>query len=271
MNFLICAIIKNENLYLREWVEYHLNLGFDKIILYDNNDITGEIPNIVVQDYINCGKVEIICYRGVKTFNKYWGVQSCAYNDCLSRYKNTDNWIAFIDIDEFIFIEKYTKIQYLFEKMPYEKYDTVLLSWLTYGDSGLLYYENKPVLERFTVPAKDFIYADGYNYNTLVKSITKPNDNTLFGYANAHCPSTNACNVHGVKCIVDNRCNKLTGSHHHIMYIKHYYTKSLTEFLYRKIVYKKYFKISMELYKSGNDWTNEHEKIYKQFLKDNNI
>ena len=34
---------------------------------------------------------------------------------------------------------------------------------------------------------------------------------------------------------------------------------------------KDYFNISMELYKSGNNWTEEHEKVYQQFLKYNNI
>ncbi len=31
-----------ENHYIREWIEYYLNLGVDKIFLYDNNDINGE-------------------------------------------------------------------------------------------------------------------------------------------------------------------------------------------------------------------------------------
>ena len=38
----ICSIGKNENLYAREFVEYYLNLGVDKLIIYDNNDINGE-------------------------------------------------------------------------------------------------------------------------------------------------------------------------------------------------------------------------------------
>ena len=31
MKFGVCALIKNENLYLREWVEHYLKLGFDNI------------------------------------------------------------------------------------------------------------------------------------------------------------------------------------------------------------------------------------------------
>lgn len=37
MKIAICTIVKNENHYIRNWVSYHLRLGFDTIYLYDNN------------------------------------------------------------------------------------------------------------------------------------------------------------------------------------------------------------------------------------------
>ena len=39
MSSCIVAIAKNEEPYLKEWVEYHFALGFDKIIICDNNDV----------------------------------------------------------------------------------------------------------------------------------------------------------------------------------------------------------------------------------------
>ena len=38
----LCCMAKKENLYLREWVEYHLEMGFTHIFIYDNNDINEE-------------------------------------------------------------------------------------------------------------------------------------------------------------------------------------------------------------------------------------
>ncbi|CAN1484350.1 Glycosyl transferase family 2 [Caulobacteraceae bacterium] len=32
-----CIIAKNEGPYLLEWVSYHANLGFSKIVVYENN------------------------------------------------------------------------------------------------------------------------------------------------------------------------------------------------------------------------------------------
>ena len=57
----ICAIAKNENDYINDWVNWHLNLGFDRIYLYDNNEL--ETP--YVGDFIEQkDKVEIIDIRG---------------------------------------------------------------------------------------------------------------------------------------------------------------------------------------------------------------
>ena len=41
-NTCICTIGKNENLYIREYVEHYFNLWVEKIFLYDNNDVEGE-------------------------------------------------------------------------------------------------------------------------------------------------------------------------------------------------------------------------------------
>jgi len=46
-----------ENNYIREFVEHHKSIGFDNIVLYDNNDIDGEHFEDVISDYINSGYV----------------------------------------------------------------------------------------------------------------------------------------------------------------------------------------------------------------------
>ena len=86
MKFAVCAIIKNENLYLREWVEHYIKLGFDKIILYDNNEKNGELPQLVIQDYIDAGIVNIYNYRGILA-NTFQAFQVNIYNTCIKDYK----------------------------------------------------------------------------------------------------------------------------------------------------------------------------------------
>ena len=58
MKFAVCTVLRNEILYLREWVEHYIKLGFDKIYIYDNNDTFGEVPDVVVQDYIDQGMLK---------------------------------------------------------------------------------------------------------------------------------------------------------------------------------------------------------------------
>ena len=93
---LLCCIGKLENLYIREFVEHHKNLGFDNICLYDNNDPDGEHFEDVIKDYIDSGYVILKNVRGKEL------AQMPSYTECYSEYKNKYDWIAFIDIDEFI-------------------------------------------------------------------------------------------------------------------------------------------------------------------------
>ena len=147
MKFGVCAIIKNENLYLREWVEHYINLGFDKIILYDNNEPNGEYPGLVIQDYIDNGYVDVINYRYIlgytNNFSFSLSPQISAYNDCLEKYKNDLDWIAFFDVDEFLELIKVKNIHQQFEDVDYSKFNCVVLFWRFYGSPDTIYYDNK--------------------------------------------------------------------------------------------------------------------------------
>eukprot|EP01023_Acetabularia_acetabulum_P062065 TRINITY_DN7576_c0_g3_i1.p2 TRINITY_DN7576_c0_g3~~TRINITY_DN7576_c0_g3_i1.p2 ORF type:complete len:223 (+),score=23.41 TRINITY_DN7576_c0_g3_i1:223-891(+) len=51
----LCLIAKNENKFLREWVDYHKYIGVGKFYIYDHNST---IPmNAIVEDYISSGLV----------------------------------------------------------------------------------------------------------------------------------------------------------------------------------------------------------------------
>ena len=39
-----CLLVKNENNYIKEHIYYYKSIGYDNVILYDNNDIDGEYP-----------------------------------------------------------------------------------------------------------------------------------------------------------------------------------------------------------------------------------
>ena len=105
---MLCSIGKDENLYAKEFVEYYISLGFDKIIILDNNDLEGERFDIVLKKYIDEHFVEIKNIRGLKQ------VQIPAFNYCYRKNMYLYDWIAFFDFDEYLFINNNSKVkQYL--------------------------------------------------------------------------------------------------------------------------------------------------------------
>ena len=70
----LCCAAKRENLYISEFVNHYKNLGYNNIIIYDNNDIDGERFEEVIPDEINSGFVKIVnfrSYRGKKDDTQY--------------------------------------------------------------------------------------------------------------------------------------------------------------------------------------------------------
>ena len=94
----ICIIVKNEINYLKEFVKHYKELRFDKIYLYDNNDINQENYIDLLKEEINSNFVEIINFRG-----KSKG-QLLAYNDCYKKHLKDYSWFLFIDADEYLYI-----------------------------------------------------------------------------------------------------------------------------------------------------------------------
>ena len=63
----LCTIAKNENLYAREFVEYYYLLKFDKIIIFDNNEINGEKIEDILGDYLKNNFIDLIDIRGLSS------------------------------------------------------------------------------------------------------------------------------------------------------------------------------------------------------------
>lgn len=151
----ICACARDEGLYIEDWVRYHLALGFSKIIIYDNN-LPGDssLPEIL-REHVKAGRVDIIDARGRTAF------QLSAYNECLARYRKELDWLACIDVDEFVTLTPESGCttigQYLSDART-ARADVIYLSWMLFGDNGKTRYEPGPLPGRFPEPT-------GMDYN----------------------------------------------------------------------------------------------------------
>lgn len=207
----ICVIAKNEELYIHEWIQYHLKLGFDHIYIYDNDERFPLKP-------LECmypAKVTVIYYPGrCLQLRSYYAF---VYNYC---YQHT--WAAFIDVDEFIVLKKHDTIKDLLREKCTS--GALVLNWVLFGSNGHENYEKRPVLERFTKREK------GVNIHTkwIVKLIDLDNMITPhFGKL-----------LHG-KALDPNGVEVTESLHYHgtdeVAAIYHYFTKSKQEFLYKCI------------------------------------
>ncbi|MDR0239409.1 MAG: glycosyltransferase family 2 protein [Deltaproteobacteria bacterium] len=157
-----CLIAKDEEYYLQEWVEYHLRIGFDTLIIYDNGS---KAPiKQVLQKFIILDRIIVHEVPGTFTQAKF-------YTRCIEQYRTKFKWIAFIDSDEFIFPKKTSNIKIFLAE--YEDYGGVVANWVNFGTSGLMQRKNNSQIF-------NFILTDGAESST-VKSIVQPSKVEIYG------------------------------------------------------------------------------------------
>ena len=156
----VVAIMKNEEPYVKEWLDYHLLAGVEHFYIYDN-DSTPEFKNIL-QPYIDAEIVTYIPYPGGARQNE-------AYNDAVKNYRFFCRYMAFIDGDEFIFPQSDKSIIEVVDELLADKTNATALA-VNRLEFGSNYQDNadfsRGVLERFTRRASDA--------STNVKSIINP-------------------------------------------------------------------------------------------------
>ena len=218
----ICTIGKNENKYVIEFIEYYKKYGVDKIFLYDNNDNNGEKFDEILKKYISIGFVEIINFRGLI------GAQIKEYKDC---YKNNYiyyDWLIFIDMDEFIFLNNFRNIKKFLNKKIFFKCQRIQLNWIFHTDNNLLHYDNRSLAERFPIREAK---ARGKKKGGIqgIKSILK--GNISIDIIDAHILSKDLISCDGFGNIKEIQNIVTNTSDFEYYYIDHYYCKSTEEFI----------------------------------------
>lgn len=138
MKVIICCIAKQEEDYIKDFCDYHLKLGFDEIHLYDNNN-KDYYPKL--KDIFNDNRIVIH-----EWFDKTEFPQRSAYQDCIDNI-NYD-WCAFIDVDEFITLTQHTDIHDFINSFD-SKIECIRLCWKVIGDDDIIENQsNKPIYER---------------------------------------------------------------------------------------------------------------------------
>ncbi len=213
----IVAIFKDEPDII-EWIEYHKLAGIERFYLYDNESITDYEK--ILKPYIDTGEV---VYKKILGKSK----QRPAYRDAIYRYKNETEWMAIIDLDEYIVPVSTNDIKDFLK--DYEDYCGVVVNWLSFDSNGVeKRNKNKSVIDTFTR-----VYE---NYNTpinrTIKSIVKPSKVKLVRSVHACIYKRNEIavdeNFNPIKSNLYFRTNKVSMNK---IRINHYHCKSKEEYL----------------------------------------
>ena len=156
----VCAIFRNEATYLEEWLDFHVAQGIGHFYLYDN--MSTDNPAQVLNNYKKRGLVtQITCEI---PYNK--GAQRSSYTHCLKHFGHTSRWIAFIDLDEFLFSPQGKLSDKL---VRYETHPGVVVHWQCYGSAG---HQQTPP----GAVTANFLYRAPTDWvrNLRVKSIVNP-------------------------------------------------------------------------------------------------
>ena len=227
----ICTCGKEENKYIREFVEYYEKLEVDKIFIFDNNNINGEYFEEVLLDYISKGFVEIIDYRGKLQ------IQNKAFNHCYKKNKLVYDWFIYYDIDEYIHLHNFNSIKKFLAQRHFHKCHIIYLNNVIHTDNNHIYYYNRSVLERFP-EIENFKYANKkylprYIVQDVTKMILKGNMKNV-NFTNPHYLELYDCiNCNGFGQSITPRSIHLNRPDHKYFYYDHFYFKSSEEYLHK--------------------------------------
>jgi hypothetical protein len=152
MKVALVCIAKMEDNYIEEWVNYHKKLGFDEIVMYENDwECKLDLP------YLK--KIE---FPGIHK-------QMSAYEHFTNNFRQDYDWAAFFDCDEFLVLKKHTNVKDFLEE--YDNPYGVGINWKMFGSNG-----QKEVGEHKNSLLKQFIMSEN-KPDQHVKTIMKLSSN----------------------------------------------------------------------------------------------
>lgn len=138
-----CLIIRDDNEYLPEWLEWHIGQGIECFYIYDHGS---KVP---VRETVKSLPQEIKSRLKIHDFGgRHEFAQHEAYNDCLKKYGGESRWIAFIDSDEMIRVKTGQTLQAFLRE--YEDYAGLFIKWIVYGANGQKNKSDAPCRVRFS-------------------------------------------------------------------------------------------------------------------------
>lgn len=214
-------MFRNDALYLREWIEFHLLMGVGRFYLYHQGTSTPEDGwREVLHPYVERRIVDVKEWPYRCHHSGGRNAQIDANQDCIDRIKGQKGWLALIDSDEFLFSPRYETVTEALATLP-QTCGAVGVHWMMFGSSGKQEWEDAPVIERFTWRPNESL-----PYNRMYKSIVRLDDAALSTLGSEHHFQTSGGTINEDGTPLLDREAPPRSS---ILRLNHYFTKSRKE------------------------------------------
>ncbi|MDE5879672.1 MAG: glycosyltransferase family 92 protein, partial [Desulfovibrio sp.] len=136
----LCAIVKDEDRDIHEWLAYHLAIGFEHVFIYDNNSA---VPlRDTLAEHIAAGLVTVTDWPLKEA------QQLSAYMHALKSWGPRTKWLGFMDVDEFVLPLRHDDIRDFLD--GYTSYGAVGAHWAMFGANGHMRRPQGGILENYT-------------------------------------------------------------------------------------------------------------------------
>lgn len=252
----IVSSIKNESPYIDEWIKYHMAAGVTKFYLYDNE--SDDDLKDILNPYIEKNIVEYTFFPGKCA-------QMPIFNDAIKKHRFDCRYLAFIDIDEFIYPKSSDNIlDAVKDIMEFDKSaGGIRVNWYMFGSSGQESMDlTRGVLERFLYRAE--------KTDENGKCIVNPRCVDFWQHAhNAYYYSGRySINERGRRMGPDEKDQDGTADK---IVIHHYHTKSKEEWVRKKKLGDVYYESNPYLNKDGTVKWEMFEQSDRNEVYDNDI
>jgi hypothetical protein len=205
-----CMTYKNHASYLEEWIEFHKLVGMERLYLYDNGSDDNHAD--VLAPYVEEGSVVAHHFPGVK--QRY-----AALDHCVATYKDEARWIAFIDVDEFLFSPSGSPVSDVLR--DYEEFSAVGVNSAVFGTAGHKARPSGTVIESYQMR--------GPLRHRAIKSIVDPR-RTIRCVGGHNFVYESGFAVDLLKRPIDGpRTERFVREGENLLRLNHYYTKSEEE------------------------------------------
>eukprot|EP00584_Thalassiosira_punctigera_P027161 CAMPEP_0172580736 /NCGR_PEP_ID=MMETSP1067-20121228/139910_1 /TAXON_ID=265564 ORGANISM="Thalassiosira punctigera, Strain Tpunct2005C2" /NCGR_SAMPLE_ID=MMETSP1067 /ASSEMBLY_ACC=CAM_ASM_000444 /LENGTH=324 /DNA_ID=CAMNT_0013373483 /DNA_START=152 /DNA_END=1126 /DNA_ORIENTATION=+ len=148
-NVAVCLIVKNETLYIDEWLDYHIALGFSPIYIYDNS------PDFELKTTPRSGiwtwhesRRDEIGEHVVLIHFPVVPVQKAAYDRCVKEDAANSTFVALIDVDEFLVLKTFDNVVDFMDRHCDDECGQLSINWFMMSMGNETRYSPVPITRR---------------------------------------------------------------------------------------------------------------------------